>query len=634
MDSLFTSLRTLPRLTKQCIAVACDVALAWLMLLLAFALRLDQIVIPSGEQWWAYIASPALAVPIFMQMGLYRAVLRYTGLSALQAIAKGAIIYGVLFFGFLLITRPEGVPRSMGILQPVLFLLGIAISRALVRFWLNDTSGHLTRHTAERLIIYGAGSAGIQIAHALNHAKSYKIIGFIDDDQTLQGKTINNWRVYAPKDLARLVQEGEVQSALLAIPSLMRTTRRLEILEQLRELKIHVRALPNLENLASGAISAGDMQELGAEDLLGRAPIAPNAEMMAHTITGKIVMVTGAAGSIGGELCRQILLLHPKQLLLVDHHEYGLYNIHRELEPRAPVDVRIIPLLANVREADKLLTLFKTFRPQTIYHAAAYKHVPLVEQNIAEGLSTNVLGTLHAAYAAIAIHAEYFVLISTDKAVRPTNVMGATKRVAELVLQALAAASTSTIFTMVRFGNVLDSSGSVVPLFRQQIKSGGPVTLTDERVTRYFMTIPEASQLVIQAAAMAHGGEVFVLDMGVPVRIAELAKRMIELSGYSVRDAEHPNGDIEIKVTGLRSGEKLYEELLIGDDPVASDHLKIMKANEKYIPLAELETQLNLMIGYISNNDIKALRNLLLHLVDGYIPDGKIVDWLHQYKDL
>lgn len=634
MDSLFTSLRMLPRLTKQGLAVACDVILAWLMLLLAFALRLDQFVIPTGEQWWVYAASPVLAVPIFIQMGLYRAVLRYTGLSALQAIAKGALIYGALFFAFLLLARPEGVPRSLGVLQPLLFLLGVAISRALVRFWLNDVSGHRTRHAAERLVIYGAGSAGIQIAHALNHAKSYKIIGFIDDDSRLQGKTINNWRVYSPADLPHLVQRGEVQSALLAIPSLLRTTRRMEILEQLRELKIHVRALPNLENLASGVVSVDDMQELGAEDLLGRTPITPDVSMMAQTITGKVVMVTGAAGSIGGELCRQILLLHPKQLLLVDHHEYGLYSIHRELEPRAPADVQIIPLLSNVRESDKLLALFTTFRPQTIYHAAAYKHVPLVEQNIAEGLSTNVLGTLHAAQAAIAVQAEYFVLISTDKAVRPTNVMGATKRVAELVLQALAASSASTIFTMVRFGNVLDSSGSVVPLFRQQIKSGGPVTLTDERVTRYFMTIPEASQLVIQAAAMAHGGEVFVLDMGVPVRIADLAKRMIELSGYSVRDADHPNGDIEIKVTGLRSGEKLYEELLIGDDPIASAHPKIMKANEKYIPFTELEKQLALMIHLIHGNDINGLRHLLLQLVDGYTPDATIVDWRHQYKAL
>ena len=633
MHSLLTSLRTLPRPAKQGIAVACDVILAWLMLLLAFALRLDEFVLPTGEQWWAFAASPLLAVPIFIQMGLYKAVLRFTGLSALQAIAKGSIIYGALFFGFLLLARPEGVPRSLGILQPILFLLGVAISRALVRFWLNDASGHHTRHTAERLVIYGAGTAGIQIAHALNHAKSYKIIGFIDDDIGLQGQTINNWRVYAPGDLPRLIQQGQVQSALLAIPSLLRA-RRWEVLEQLRQLKIHVRALPNLEDLASGAVSVGDMQELGAEDLLGRTPIAPDAGLMARTITGKIVMVTGAAGSIGGELCRQILLLRPKQLLLVDHHEYGLYNIHRELEPRALGSVQIIPLLANVREADKLDTLFKTFLPNTVYHAAAYKHVPLVEQNIAEGLSTNVLGTLNAAQAAIATNVEYFVLISTDKAVRPTNIMGATKRVAELVLQAMAVDSKKTLFTMVRFGNVLDSSGSVVPLFRQQIKSGGPVTLTDERVTRYFMTIPEASQLVIQAAAMAKGGEVFVLDMGEPVRIAELARRMIELSGYSVRDGNHPNGDIEIQITGLRSGEKLYEELLIGDDPIATSHPKIMKANEKYIPLIELKKHLNLIIHYLHNNDIEELRHLLIRLVDGYIPDKKIVDWLHNYKTI
>jgi len=631
MNPFFTYLRNLTRPRKQLIAVACDVLLTWMTLLLAFALRLEQFIIPSGSLWWAYIISPLLAIPMFIRMGLYRAVLRYTGLSALQAIAKAVAIYGLLFFGFLLVARIDNMPRSLGILQPILLLLGVSISRALARFWLNDMEISKRLHSAERLIIYGAGAAGIQIAHALNHAKSYQIIGFIDDDHNLHGSTINSWRVYSRAEMPYLVKRGEVQSALLAIPSLDRI-KRFEILEWLRRYQIHVRTLPNLIDLASGAISAMDMKELDAEDLLGRIPIAPNLDLMSKTITGKVVLVTGAAGSIGGEICRQILSLLPKQLLLIDHHEYGLYRSHRELEIHNKTEVTIIPLLANVREAEKITYIFETFKPQTVYHAAAYKHVPLVEQNISEGITTNVIGTLNVAKAAIAVHTDYFVLISTDKAVRPTNVMGATKRIAELVLQALAIQSVHTIFTMVRFGNVLDSSGSVVPLFRQQIRNGGPVTLTHADVTRYFMTIPEASQLVIQAAAMARGGEVFVLNMGEPVRIADLAKRMIELSGFSVRDSHNPHGDIEITVTGLRSGEKLYEELLIGDNPTASEHPKIMRANEKYIEFAELEKHLISMNEYLKTNDIQSIRQLLLQVVDGYHADPSIVDWLHQYK--
>jgi FlaA1/EpsC-like NDP-sugar epimerase len=635
MTKLSMQLRQLPRLTKQAIAALCDVVLAWMTLLLAFSLRLDQLVMPTAAMWWVYAASPALAIPVFMQMGLYRAVIRYTGLSALQAIAKAAIIYGVLFFGFVLLVRIDHVPRSVGILQPLLLLIGVAVSRALVRFWLNEDNRTSKHSTAEKLIIYGAGTAGIQIAHALNHAKRYQVVGFVDDNPALQGTTINAWRVHAPDTLSRMASQGLVHSALLAIPSLARA-RRFEILEQLRALKLHVRALPSLVDLASGAVSAGDMQELGAEDLLGRPPIAADAHLMAKTVTGKTVVVTGAAGSIGSELCRQILTHHPKQLILIDHHEFGLYVIERELSARVKAGCTITPLLANVRDADKLNAIFNAFKPQTIYHAAAYKHVPLVEQNVAEGLSTNVLGTLNAARSAQSVKAEYFVLISTDKAVRPTNVMGATKRLAELVLQALAQLELNkpvadrTIYTMVRFGNVLDSSGSVVPLFREQIKAGGPVTLTHPDVTRYFMTIPEAAQLVIQAASMAKGGEVFVLDMGEPVRIADLAKRMIELSGFSVQTDEHPQGDIAIDIMGLRSGEKLYEELLIGDNPEPSNHPKIMKANEHFLAMSHLQIHIDQMLMLLSKNDVMGIKGLLQQLVAGYSANSDVVDWLYQ----
>lgn len=633
--------RTLPRFAKQGIAVVCDVLLAWFALLMAFALHFDQLVWPTESQWWTYALAPLLAIPIFMWLGLYRAVIRYTGLRALEAVAKAVGLYGLLFLLLVFMLHPEGVPRAIGVLQPLLMLVGVATSRALVRFWLNDEARVRKNTGAERLIIYGAGAAGIQIAHALSHAKPYHIVGFIDDAISLQGKTINGWRVYAPHELAALIAKGKVQSALLAIPSLARP-RRLAILEDLRASHIHVRSLPSVEDLASGQISIADVHELEAEDLLGRTPIAPDLSMMARTITGKVVMVTGAGGSIGGELCRQILLLKPRQLLLLDHHEFGVYSIHRELAVKCPIETTLIPLLASVREADRMMHLFATFRPQTVYHAAAYKHVPLVEQNIAQGLSTNVWGTWNTARAAKQYQTECFVLISTDKAVRPTNVMGATKRMAELVLQALAedskreassdVGSPSTHFTMVRFGNVLDSSGSVVPLFRQQIKQGGPVTLTDARVTRYFMTIPEAAQLVIQAAAMAQGGEVFVLDMGEPVLIADLAKRMIELSGYRVQDAHNPQGDIAIEITGLRPGEKLYEELLIGDNPEPSAHPKIMKANEKMIASTTLEMHLTKLQQHMAVNDIHAIKDLLLTVVDGYSPDTVNVDWLNHYK--
>ncbi|GAB3193226.1 hypothetical protein GCM10027292_34730 [Hydrogenophaga aquatica] len=413
------------------------------------------------------------------------------------------------------------------------------------------------------------------------------------------------------------------------MPSIGRK-RRNEILSQITSARATVRTLPSLSDLAQGRVSVSDLQELDIDDLLGREPVAPNHILLARNILGKVVMVTGAGGSIGSELCRQILSVGPSTLLLIEQSEFALYGIHQELEEKlAGGAVKLVPLLASVQDVDRMHEIMSTWRPETVYHAAAYKHVPLVEHNPAEGVKNNVLGTLNTARAAMENGVTDFVLISTDKAVRPTNIMGASKRLAEMVLQALAANEPGTKFTMVRFGNVLGSSGSVVPRFRQQIRDGGPITLTHPEITRYFMTIPEAAQLVIQAGAMAKGGDVFVLDMGESVRIMDLARRMVELSGLTVRDEDHPDGDIEIEITGLRPGEKLYEELLIGDNPKPTNHSRIMKAHEELLPWAELEPRLQALDMALNVNDIGVIRQMLQQLVAGYVPNGEIVDWVY-----
>jgi len=621
------SLRALPRQLKQTIAILFDTGAAWITLWLAFSLRFEVLFWPATHQFFVFALAPLIAIPLFTYFGLYRAVIRHTGLSALQAIAKAVLVYGLVFALLIAAFRPHGIPRSVGILQPLLYLIFVAISRALVRFWLYTPRRSPGMTAAENLLIYGAGAAGIQIAHALAYAKRYRVVGFIDDDPSLQGKTINDWRVYRPQELEALIARQSVGGVLLAMPSISKA-RRLDIVESLRKKAIHVRSLPSLSDLASGDLSIADVRELDAEDLLGRAPVTPDWALMSQTIHNQVVLVTGAGGSIGGELSRQILAQRPLKLILLDHHEYSLYAIHRELQARLKADHRaeprteLIALLANVRDATKMDLVCQKWQPHTVYHAAAYKHVPMVEHNVCEGVETNVFGTFNVAQAAIRSKANYFVLISTDKAVRPTNVMGASKRVAELVLQALAQGSDiappSTILTMVRFGNVLDSSGSVVPLFRQQIKAGGPITLTHQEVTRYFMTIPEAARLVIQAAAMARGGEVFVLDMGESVKIYDLAKRMVELSGLTVRDEDHPEGDIEIATTGLRPGEKLYEELLIGHSPQPSQHPRIMQANEAYLSQTILNAHLTQIKMDLQNNHSEGIKRTLQELVDGY----------------
>jgi FlaA1/EpsC-like NDP-sugar epimerase len=635
--SVVTPLLALPRPAKRVVVIALDLVLTLASVWAAFYLRIDQAGLPQAQQAYVYLLAPLLAIPVFIRFGLYRAIFRYTGMAALATTAKAVGVYALLFFVALLFFKWDGVPRTVGLIQPLLLLLLVGTSRALARFWLAGWSSKV-RHAAGRLLIYGAGEAGVETASALAVSRQFVLLGFIDDDKTKAGRSINGVDIMAPGEVADAVERMGVTDILLAMPSLDRA-RRNEIISRLRELPVHVRTLPGMVDLASGRVTIQDFQELDVEDLLGRTPVPPDSTLLAKNLAGKTVLVTGAGGSIGSELCRQIALERPRQLVLVEHNEFGLYTIHRELEglcAEHALSVEVLPLLASVGNFGRLREICQLYRPATVYHAAAYKHVPLVESNPSEGVLNNVFGTLNMARAAMESGAAHFVLVSTDKAVRPTNVMGATKRMAELVLQALAASAAvrfllpdgsqseeirnHTVFAMVRFGNVLGSSGSVVPLFRKQLLAGGPLTVTHEEVTRYFMTIPEAAQLVLQAGAMAHGGDVFVLDMGSPVKIIDLARRMAQLSGLTLRDERHPEGDIEIQITGLRPGEKLYEELLIGDNPEATANERIMKAREDFVPWPELAPVLVEMRHAAIQNNEAVMKAILKQLVHGYGP--------------
>lgn len=620
----------LPRLAKRLIVLTVDIALCVLTVWLAYYLRLGEFVALSGNALLAVVTSIGIALPIFIVSGLYRAIFRYSGWPALLAVARAVGIYGLLYASVFTAIGIHEVPRTIGIIQPILLLLFVGASRALARIWLGDQYQSILKHASRpKVLIYGAGRTGRQLIAAMSNSHEMKVAGFLDDDDRLHGHVLNGQPIYNPAELTSLVTALNISDVLLAMPSLSRR-RRNEILNQIRSAHVAVRTLPSVTDLVQGKVSISDLRELDIDDLLGREPVMPNHILLAMNVRSKVVMVTGAGGSIGSELCRQIIAVAPSKLLLIEHSEFALYGIHQELEKKlAGREIVLVPLLASVQDNERMREIMSTWRPDTIYHAAAYKHVPLVEHNPAEGIKNNVFGTLRTAQAAAESGVSDFVLISTDKAVRPTNIMGASKRLAEMVLQALAAASPSTKFSMVRFGNVLGSSGSVVPKFRQQIRDGGPITLTHPEITRYFMTIPEASQLVIQAGAMAKGGDVFVLDMGQPVKIMDLAHRMIELSGLTVKDEQDPNGDVEIEITGLRPGEKLYEELLIGDNPKPTSHPRIMKAHEEFIPWIKLEGKLNALEMALNANDVGVIRLMMEQLVSGYTPSGEIVDWVH-----
>lgn len=620
----------LPRPAKRFIVVFVDIGLCVLSVWLAYYLRLGEFVALSGNGLWSVAVSVGIAIPVFIASGLYLAIFRYSGWPALLTVARAVGIYGVLYASIFTAIGVNEVPRTVGIIQPILLLLFVGASRAFARIWLGDRYRSILKEVARpKALIYGAGRSGRQLAAAMGNSHEMQVVGFLDDDDRLHGHVLNGLRIYNPGDLVSLESALNISDVLLAMPSLNRK-RRNEILAEIRRAHVSVRTLPSMSDLAQGKVSISDLRELDIDDLLGRDPVSPNHILLAKNILDKVVLVTGAGGSIGSELCRQILVIGPQKLLLIEQSEFALYAIHQELEEKlAGRNVHLLPLLASVQDDERMHEIMSTWRPDTVYHAAAYKHVPLVEHNPAEGIKNNVLGTLRAAQAAARNGVADFVLISTDKAVRPTNIMGASKRMAEMVLQALAEISPGTKFTMVRFGNVLGSSGSVVPRFRQQIRDGGPITLTHPEITRYFMTIPEAAQLVIQAGAMAKGGDVFVLDMGQPVKILDLARRMVELSGLEVRGEDNLDGDIEIEITGLRPGEKLYEELLIGDNPKPTSHPRIMKAHEDFLAWVELEQRLLALQAALEVNDVGVVRLMLQELVSGYEPSGEIVDWVH-----
>ena len=651
---------SLPRSAKQGLVLALDVGLCVLSVWFAYYLRLGEFVPLSGGPIWAVVVALGLSVPIFVAQGLYRAIFRYSGLPAMLTMVRALGIYGLLYAAVFTAMGLDGVPRTVGLIQPMLLLLLVGASRALARVWIGDM--HRTkreRASLRQVLIYGAGSAGRQLAAAMANGQEMRVVGYLDDDDRLRGQVLNGLPIYSLADLPAVLEQRPVTDVLLALPTISRQ-RRNSILSSLVPFRLTVRTLPSLADLAAGKVGLSDVRELDIDDLLGRDPVKPNGLLLNRNTHGKVVLVTGAGGSIGSELCRQIIKTRPRQLLLVEMSEFALYQVHQELQAAnlaADADalamdatgpsgtVELVPLLASVCDEVRMHEIMHTWRPHTVYHAAAYKHVPLVEHNPAEGVRNNVWGSRVCAEAAAQSGVGNFVLISTDKAVRPTNVMGATKRLAEMVLQALAernrdttvggrrVAANGTVFSMVRFGNVLGSSGSVVPLFRQQIKSGGPITLTHADITRYFMSIPEAAQLVIQAGAMASGGDVFVLDMGAPVRIFDLASRMVELSGLTVKSDSAPDGDIEISVTGLRPGEKLYEELLIGDNPKPTQHPRIMTAREDFLPWSTLQHQLGALEMALSVNDVPVIRSMLKQLVPGYQPMGDVVDWVHLVQE-
>jgi FlaA1/EpsC-like NDP-sugar epimerase len=616
--------RTRP--TKRWIAMLVDAGLCALTCYAAIFLRLG--FIPERDTPYGVLVavSIGLSLPIFWALGLYREIFSQSGLRAIVNIARACTIYALPFATVFTVLRVFGIPRTLSLIQPILLFIAIAGSRLFARYWLFGTDAS-RRIRKRRVLIYGAGSAGRQLSGAIAQSAEMVVVGYFDDNPALIGSVIDGRRIHDPADMSRLVDRLEADEILLALPSAPRS-RRNEIIAAARSANAHVRTLPGLMDIAHGRVEIGHIRELAIEDLLGRTSVEPDFELMSGAISGRTILVTGAGGSIGSELCRQLAALEPAALLLLELSEYALYEVHRELEARDE-NIRIVPLLGSVCDEARVQEIIAAWRPDIVYHAAAYKHVPLVEHNPAEGIRTNIFGTFTLARVAARFGVPSFVLVSTDKAVRPTSVMGATKRAAELVLQALNHVSPQTRFTMVRFGNVLGSSGSVVPLFRQQIRAGGPVTLTDWRVTRYFMTVPEAAELVLQASAMSHGGELFVLDMGEPVRIGELARNMIELSGLSVRNEDNPAGDIAIVEVGLRPGEKLYEELLIGNNPAPTAHPRILQAGESFIPIDELSEKLARLATALSAGRRPELMAILHELVPEFHKGGELVDWIH-----
>ncbi|MDX2322621.1 MAG: nucleoside-diphosphate sugar epimerase/dehydratase [Moritella sp.] len=624
---------SLNRSQKRIVSVAIDILFILVAFWSALFVRLDSADVLLNNQYWVLVTLVCpISILAFIKLGLYRAILRYMGSKSLSAVVIGIAISAVSMVVFAYFFTIN-IPRTVPVIYAAFSLILIGGSRVLLR----SLVGTGLKRIGEPVIIYGAGVSGRQLFTSLMQSHEYYPCAFVDDDKSLYGSSIQGVHVYAPSILAKLVEQKEVKKVLLALPSASRS-RRQEVLRTLEPLALQVMTIPGMADLVSGDKLYSDIKEVEIEDLLGREAVSPRDDLMSANIKDKVVMVTGAGGSIGSELCRQIIKQAPKKLILFELSEFGLYAIERELSLSAQAQglkVEILPMLGSVQRENRVQAIMQTFKVQTVYHAAAYKHVPMVEHNVVEGVRNNIFGTLYTARAAVAAKVETFVLISTDKAVRPTNVMGTTKRMAELSLQALAKEEHETRFCMVRFGNVLGSSGSVVPLFKKQIASGGPVTVTHPDITRYFMTIPEASQLVIQAGAMGKGGDVFVLDMGKSVKIVDLASKMIHLSGFTVKNETNPEGDISIEFSGLRPGEKLYEELLIGDNVTGTDHERIMTAHEVDLPWRSLHELLDNLDNACHHFEHEKIRALLLNAPTGFAPSDGICDllWLEKNKD-
>lgn len=619
---------SLNRTFKKAMAILTDMFLCIFTLWFAYYLRLEEFILFKDLNLISIFLSIFILIPIFWMFGLYRTLFRYGGSSILATISMSTFIYGIIFFSIISIYGIKGVPRSIGIIQPILLFFGIVFSRFLVKLLLTGTFKSLINiRKRENILIYGAGSAGSELLISLENNPKYQIFGFLDDNPQLQRQLLFGKKIYNPSKLDSLIEENNIDLVLFAIPSINKSKKN-TIIKRLNDHKLVVKTLPNVNDIIDEKITISAFKDFLIEDLLNRETINPNKELLNKNIKFKSVLVTGAGGTIGSELCRQILKLKPQILILFELNEFALYKSYEELI-KLNKNIKIFPLLGNVQDQSKLEKIFETFKVDTIYHAAAYKHVPLVEANICEGVKNNILGTLSVAKATINQRVKNLVLVSSDKAVRPTNIMGASKRFSELCLQSLNIKNNLSNFSIVRFGNVLDSSGSVIPKFRQQIRDGGPITLTHPEVTRYFMTISEAAQLVIQAGALGKNSEVFVLDMGESVKIINLIKRMINLSGLKIKNKHNPDGDIEIKIIGLRPGEKLYEELLIGDNPQKTIHPKIQKTAEPYIPIEELEKYINELIILLEDQQPDKIKKFLKKVLKIYNPNSELVDYIY-----
>ncbi|ARJ49258.1 polysaccharide biosynthesis protein [Candidatus Pelagibacter sp. RS40] len=635
--NLFGSISDLPRYVKQFAAVICDFSLTIISFWLSFYLRLDEFIKLKENTLTSALALAVLAVLVFWISGFYKTIFRYSGKSALSSISLAIGIYGLLTIILITIYGISGVPRSIGIIHPLVLFFLVYVSRLFVRYFLDGNFFLKNNKSSQsRVIIYGAGAAGRQLISVLEDAREMKVLGFIDDNLQLQNKLINGMMVYSVKNLDYLIKSKDVSHVLLAIPSANRS-KRIEILDKIKKYKVAVITLPSFSDIIKGKISTSDIKELDIEDLLGRDQVLPNQDLLNKNVKNKTIMVTGAGGSIGSELSRQIIKLDPKELILIDISEHSLYKIYSELEQiKLKIEKQLIitPIIASIQDEVRIENIIKTFRPNTLYHAAAHKHVPLVEENICEGLNNNIFGTLKIAKIAFSYEISDFVLISSDKAVRPTNVMGVSKRISELCLLAFAGENKhKTKVSLVRFGNVLGSSGSVIPKFKDQIKKGGPVTLTHPEVTRYFMTASEAAQLVIQAGALSQGGDLFILEMGKPIKIKDLIKKIISLSGLSIKDKDNPDGDISIEITGLRPGEKLYEELLLGQNPKSTIHPKIQKVEDPYMNWRELKPHLLSLEKLIEASDVKEILKILKKIVNEYEINNNIVDHVYKFKN-